>query len=64
MSCVHASSLACRNTTRFQAREAAVTAGEEIADADVFDSNVITPGTQFMTMVGLAGVYGLPAVGL
>jgi hypothetical protein len=42
--------------SRIQARAAAAAAGEEITDADVFDSNVITPGTQFMTMVrGRAG---------
>ena len=34
-----------------EAREQAKARGEEIADEDVFDSNCITPGTEFMTAI-------------
>ncbi len=37
-----------------EAREQAEASGEEIDDADVFDSNCITPGTPFMDMINAA----------
>lgn len=39
---------------RTEAREEAAASGEVIEDADVFDSNCITPGTPFMDMINAA----------